>query len=97
MKPFQVSTKLRQIATKIENSKKPRKDLVANDIRQILSNINRQAAVPNDLDPKLQKMIDEFDKENDDWEYVEHFFDYTPKSEWTEANLEEYLDAYETY
>jgi hypothetical protein len=37
MKPSQVSNKLRQIAAAIGNSKNPRKDLVAADLRRLVS------------------------------------------------------------
>lgn len=36
MKPSQVSTKLRQIAAAIDNSKNPRRDLVAADLKRVI-------------------------------------------------------------
>lgn len=39
MKPSEVSTKLRQIATAINNSTNPRSDLVVKDLRRILASI----------------------------------------------------------
>jgi hypothetical protein len=45
MKPSQVASKLRQIASTIDNSKNPRKDLVAADLKKVIGNL-RTSAVP---------------------------------------------------
>jgi len=39
MKPNSVASRLRQIATKIENSKSPRRDLVAEDLQEVLQKL----------------------------------------------------------
>jgi len=36
MKPSQIASKLRQIASAIDNSKNPRQDLVAQDLRRVI-------------------------------------------------------------
>lgn len=42
MKPSQVSTKLRQIAAAIDNSKNPRRDLVALDLKKLVKDIHKK-------------------------------------------------------
>jgi hypothetical protein len=39
MKPFQTVGKLRQIAAAIENSKRPDRNLVAEDLKKIIANL----------------------------------------------------------
>jgi uncharacterized protein YjgD (DUF1641 family) len=44
MKPFQIAQSLRHIASGIDNSKNPKKDLVAKAIKQVISSISKQSA-----------------------------------------------------
>jgi hypothetical protein len=45
MKPSQVAHKLRQIATAIDNSRSPRRDLVAADLKQIIGSMQFEAGI----------------------------------------------------
>ena len=44
MKPYQVAEALRHIASKIQNSKQPIRKLVAEDLKQILANLDNEVA-----------------------------------------------------
>lgn len=56
MKPVHISTFLRKIATKIENSKNPRIDLVNKDIKLVIASLGL-----ND-DQELSEAIDFFSR-----------------------------------
>jgi len=54
VKPSDVANRLRQIATKIDNSKSPKRELVAEDLQEVLSvleNAEPPAADPPAAEP----------------------------------------------
>ena len=50
MKPSEVSAALKRIASKIENSKSPDKDLVINDLNKVIHSMDK---FKNAADPKM--------------------------------------------
>jgi hypothetical protein len=94
MKPSQVISKLRQIATIIENSKRPDKLLVAKDLKQVINRMAADGDVYFD-DPELNKAFtEELKKSSGD--YFEYVYAYYKHSSGDESldNFYEYLDVY---
>lgn len=77
MKPSQLARSLRHIAAKIENSKKPRRDLVAKDLKrviaavepqggmQLIGNINGATGTFNGIQYKIQSVDGGMEKNQD--------------------------------
>jgi len=57
MKPSQVASKLRQIAAAIDNSKNPRKDLVAADLHRVVTAIEDFKGFRDPNDPKIVELF----------------------------------------
>jgi hypothetical protein len=69
MRPFEVSAKLRQIAATIDNSRNPRRDLVAADLKKIIGNL-RVGKFDRTVFDKVKNGIDDLIKkaESQGWE-----------------------------
>jgi hypothetical protein len=59
MKPAQIASKLRQIATAIDNSKNPCRDLVEQDLRRVIAAVEEECFMcGGPLDPRNPGKID---------------------------------------
>jgi hypothetical protein len=70
MKPYQVALKLRQIAATIDNSKNPRRELVASDLYQLISVLRVGATFKRETYDEVKNGIEDLAKKADDmgWE-----------------------------
>lgn len=81
MKPTQVSKYLRKIAAAIDNSKNPRRELVAEDLKRVITAIKEpvfrtkeeEAQLREDMadeirDTQLEREWDKAERDDDDWD-----------------------------
>lgn len=58
MKPSRVTSKLRQIATALDNSKNPRRDLVAADLKKLITAVEEGGGLSHEQTQEFRKFWD---------------------------------------